>query len=753
MMFNKLLSRKNSVIHKWFISYVVVFLIPILISVFVYGYMQSSLREQIKNTNQLVLNQLIREFDNIVMDMVGVGDQLELNKTIRSYAFSSTEKENLKLLSLNEISGELKIFGKNTDAHCLYLYCSDMDMVVTSSGVYPSKYFYSTYVGSDMSYEGWKKILSQKHYSELELLQFQFNEDTSTDGIAYIKTLPADAANGNYITMCMMYDMTDFRNKVKNSKLIDNGIMFAIDKNNTRIPIVNNTANEIELEELQSQEISNDKFVVSDTPSSLMNLKYVSIMPCDTVDSQMKYIMWIIIVSIIVVIIIGSFVIFYLVRKNYKPIVNLFSALKLKYTGEENEFSFLNDIIDKTVSENREISSKLEEQQQIVQSSFLRRLLIGGVDYDAPIEEILSNMNICMPYSKYVLLMYYVDSYGDFFEGANSLNEYKRIERIDFVFKNIVGELLGEHFKHVSFNDETVTYFLFNFENRKDTPKIYELAKKSQKIIFDNFNIQFTIAVSDIHDSYRGIAEAYQEVLEAIKYRSPASGEFIAFEDIRQEDNKYKYYESMDEENLIRVIKSGDAACAIDIIQSNLALDTYSLKGRRRVIYDIIKILIKLIDEAMPEGYSNLALRDSLIEVLFENKSVAEMEQIVYAAIEDLVQFFDNDDNNNIVREIEKFVNDNYMNPNMNIAMIGEHFCLSPAYMSKLYKQGKGIGLLDYMNKTRIEHAKLLLQESRMNLEDIAIQVGFANKITFMRVFKKYMRMTPGKYREVHRLE
>lgn len=752
-MFNKLLSRKNSVIYKWFISYIVVFLIPILISVLVYGYMQGSLREQIRNTNQLVLNQLIREFDNIVMDMVGVGDQLELDKTIRSYAFSSTDKENLRLLSLNGISGELKIFDKNTDAHFLYLYCSDMDMVVTSVGVYPSRYFYSTYIGSDMSYEGWKEMLSQKHYSELELLQFKFNEDNSTDSIAYIKTLPADAANGNYITMCMMYDMTDFRNKVKNSKLIDNGIMFAIDKNNTHIPIVNNSVDEIELEKLQSQQTSNDKFVVSDTPSSLMNLRYVSIMPCDTIDGQMKYIMWIIMVSIIVVMVIGSFVIFYLVRKNYKPIVNLFSTLKLKYTGEENEFLFLNNIIDKTVSENREISSKLEQQQQIVQNSFLKRLLIGGVDYDAPIDEILNNMNICMPYSKYVLLMYYVDSYGDFFEDTNSLSEYRRTERVDFVFKNIVGELLGEHFKHVSFNDETVTYFLFNFENRKDTQKIYELAKKSQKIIFDNFNIQFTIAVSDIHDSYRGIAEAYQEVLEAIKYRSPASGDFIAFEDIRQEDNKYKYYESMDEENLISVIKSGDAACAIDIIQSNLALDTYSLKGRRRVIYDIIKILIKLIDEATPEGYGNLALRDSLIEVLFENKSVTEMEQIVYAAIEDLVQFFANEDNNNIVREIEKFVNDNYMDMNMNIAMIGDHFCLSPSYMSKLYKQGKGIGLLDYINKTRIEHAKLLLQESRMNLEDIAIKVGFANKITFMRVFKKYMRMTPGKYREVHRLE
>lgn len=752
-MFHKLLSRKNSVINRWLISYMIVFLIPIFISMFVYGYMQNSLREQIKGTNQLVLNQLIREFDNTLMDMVRIGDQLEFNKTVRRYVFSGIDKENLKLLSLNGISSELKVYNTNTDARCLYLYCSDIDMVVTSNGVYPSEYFHKTYVGSDLSYDAWKEKLSKKHYPELDVLQFKFNGEDAADSIAYIKNLPADASDGNYVTMCVMYDMTDFRNKVKNSKLIDNGIMYAIDKNNTRIQIASSTADETELEKLQMQTASNDKFVVSYTTSSVMNLKYVSVMPCDTIDSQIKYIMWIIIVSIIVIICIGSLTISWLVRRNYKPIVNLFSALKLKYTGEENEFSILNDAIDKTVSENQKISSKLEQQQQIVRNSFFRRLLIGGVDYDAPLDEMLSSMNISMPHSKYVLLMYYADSYGDFFEGTNSLNEYRKTERVDFIVQNIVGELLGEHFNHISLNDETITYFLLNFEQEQDIQKIYELAKESQKIILDNFNIRFTVAVSDVHSSYRGIAEAYQEVLEVIKYRGPASGDFIVFEDTKQEDDRYKYYESMDEENLIRVIKSGDAACAIDIIQSNLALDTYSVKGRRRVVYDIVRILIKLIDEVTPEGYNHLALRDNLIEVLFENKSLAEMEQTVYAAIEDLVQFFDSEDKNNIVWEIEKFVDDNYMDVNMNIGMIGEHFCLSPAYVAKLYKQDRRIGLLDYINKTRIDHAKLLLQESMMNLDEIAINVGFASKITFMRVFKKYMRITPGKYREVHRGE
>lgn len=58
--------------------------------------------------------------------------------------------------------------------------------------------------------------------------------------------------------------------------------------------------------------------------------------------------------------------------------------------------------------------------------------------------------------------------------------------------------------------------------------------------------------------------------------------------------------------------------------------------------------------------------------------------------------------------------------------------------------------MLDYISITRIEKAKNLLETTDLNLETIALQCGFSNIRTFMRVFQKFEIVTPGKYKELN---
>ena len=57
----------------------------------------------------------------------------------------------------------------------------------------------------------------------------------------------------------------------------------------------------------------------------------------------------------------------------------------------------------------------------------------------------------------------------------------------------------------------------------------------------------------------------------------------------------------------------------------------------------------------------------------------------------------------------------------------------------------------EYVNKVRLEHAKLLLANTKMSCADIGAQVGFRHPQSFVRAFKKYVGMTPGTYREIAR--
>ncbi|WP_197080917.1 helix-turn-helix transcriptional regulator [Gordoniibacillus kamchatkensis] len=68
--------------------------------------------------------------------------------------------------------------------------------------------------------------------------------------------------------------------------------------------------------------------------------------------------------------------------------------------------------------------------------------------------------------------------------------------------------------------------------------------------------------------------------------------------------------------------------------------------------------------------------------------------------------------------------------------------------MSKLFKDHTGEGLLDFINKTRIEAAKRLIAAKNSHVNEIAGSVGFNDVNAFIRTFKKYEGITPGKYKE-----
>ncbi len=59
-----------------------------------------------------------------------------------------------------------------------------------------------------------------------------------------------------------------------------------------------------------------------------------------------------------------------------------------------------------------------------------------------------------------------------------------------------------------------------------------------------------------------------------------------------------------------------------------------------------------------------------------------------------------------------------------------------------------GTSFYDYINRLRIEAAKeQLLREKGVPIIDIALEVGFNNKATFYKAFKKYVRSTPSQFR------
>jgi YesN/AraC family two-component response regulator len=94
-----------------------------------------------------------------------------------------------------------------------------------------------------------------------------------------------------------------------------------------------------------------------------------------------------------------------------------------------------------------------------------------------------------------------------------------------------------------------------------------------------------------------------------------------------------------------------------------------------------------------------------------------------------------------------EYVNTNYMK-RITLNDISEHVSFSVSYLSRMFKEEKGLNLTTYINEVRIRNAEKLLLETNETLSAITYLCGFDDQSYFSKVFKKETNYSPKKYRE-----
>lgn len=75
---------------------------------------------------------------------------------------------------------------------------------------------------------------------------------------------------------------------------------------------------------------------------------------------------------------------------------------------------------------------------------------------------------------------------------------------------------------------------------------------------------------------------------------------------------------------------------------------------------------------------------------------------------------------------------------------------ISRFHLSRIFKKQFGISPIAYLERTRIERAKDLIQRADLSLAEVAQMVGFADQSHFTRRFKHYAGYTPGAFAREH---
>ena len=100
-----------------------------------------------------------------------------------------------------------------------------------------------------------------------------------------------------------------------------------------------------------------------------------------------------------------------------------------------------------------------------------------------------------------------------------------------------------------------------------------------------------------------------------------------------------------------------------------------------------------------------------------------------------------------LIREdIRTYIGKNYRE-DISMQSAAQAMGYSEAYFCKLFKQCFRVNFSAYLNEYRIEKAKAMMADPRVNIKDVGLACGYSDSNYFARVFKRITGQTPSDYR------
>lgn len=127
-----------------------------------------------------------------------------------------------------------------------------------------------------------------------------------------------------------------------------------------------------------------------------------------------------------------------------------------------------------------------------------------------------------------------------------------------------------------------------------------------------------------------------------------------------------------------------------------------------------------------------------------------QLEKKVFVQAEEIIRILTDKQKkySNSVFKIMEYVEEHYADT-VTLDELAKHVHMNRSYISHLFKKETGRNINTYLLEFRMEKAKILLENSNHNIQDICCQIGIPDSAYFSKVFKKYTGSTPIEFRRM----
>lgn len=762
---------KGSILKVWIGSNIFILIIPLIISIIVYLESFHIIQNAVNQYNAVLLNQVQHEIDRRISEIEQLSIQVNLSDNIRSLIWAQKHIELQHYYNINRIQNELNAYKvANGFIGEIFVYYTGIDKIVGSNKNYNVDLLKTGIIDdSGVNYDQWRKIKTQYHNNELLYIPAKNN---SRGHVLYIQSLRFNNTTDIPAILVVVLDNKHLIDNSERFKWLENGLMFIInqDDNIVSYSAADSNLPIIKYKDLQEGHLTyfnqdGKNLVITCINSKYQGWKYAFAFPAEFFVEKTEYIRKLIFAGIFLCLLFGGGVAYLIAKKNYKPVNDLLKAVsgeKPVQSNESNEFRLIQESIRKAFDENKKINKELGQQKETLKYSFLSKLIKGTVSWEGQVEHIFADYGVIFESEYFAVLLFYIEDFGDLFDVNDERNRGEEITLARFIIRNIVEELVSKHHKGYMTDVDGFMACMVNLNtdrvnNGCAQDDLMSISNEVYRIINMNYHIDFSIAISEIHEGISFLAKAYHEALDATEYRIMFKKDIVTLYSNIGNTGKSYDYPLKDEQLLVNYIKLGDEENALQMLDHiftrNFEGKTISINEAKCLIFDLHGTVLKLLqDVKITHNCSGLDSVDILKGAL-KLRTVLEAKDGISRIIKKICNYINSnktDRSQEISEGIIIYVDQHYMESDLAIVKIADSFSITSSYLSKVFKECMGKSILDYISEVRLAEAKKLMADGNKSISFIAEQVGYIDSSALIRTFKKYEGITPGKYRKIN---
>lgn len=708
-------SKRNKIIG-------IILLMLIIITLTSYNEVKNINLEE-KNNSQRLYNDLARKAEVVTMTLYDFKSSDKYKNYVMSLASNQNVPYNKTQLFL-ELKKRNSVYGKL--GYLVSVADNISSSVTTLNGTTDKKEFYSS-IGFPEDVENREKYIN--YFKEDINIYFDDIKTQNDIIISYIISLERN----NFFSEIMP--------NAEKWYIYSNDELINLGNNNNKIgkvkdqlvEILNNRKTELFSDEGYIERLLGKKFHIFYLPSFDLTLLYIQspINILQIVFYEFAKVFSIFIVIYILILIGRHFIII--------PIKQLAKKMGYIKNKDEKELEYIENKIEEIQNINLSLQSKILNLRNYQKQKRIKEYLTGITEHlDLTVLNDVSEIFKVESYRVVIMEIFDIDSIENIFDKFNLSKELV----LKYFSEEVKCEVVGIDYKSIA----------FILEERLTREELEEVLKCLVSHIDRNFNLKFSLVVTNVYDDILQMPKAYRTAKKMLDYKYIYKQNSVIFQDRLKENSFDKYYYPIEVESklILRTLSSNEISVKriIDEMfnqKSGQVIDKKYVKEFGVLLYNTLNRILLQLNEVN----ENIDIKAYKINEILEINNAVDLKNLFQEKILDICKLTKMEEENDIESvkiKIERYLEENYM-IDISLENLADHLGHSFKYTSVLFKKVMGDNFKNYLSIYRIEKSKEIMQEnSGLRIKDLAELVGYNSSNTFIRTFRKYEGVSPGKY-------